>query len=91
MQADIVHSNCVNFFKYYELEQTSLKEMMSITKDQKINFFRKTSRLETKKKRLFERKDISKWEIGMPIAPNDNAVMLENKEVAFKYMLTKVR
>ena len=64
---------------------------MHSVKEEQLQFFKKNKRLEIRKKKLFQIKDITKWEIGVKIDPAHLTPMLENKDIAFPYMLTKVR
>ena len=91
IQGDLIHANCVRFFKFYSLEQTALKELKEKVKEHQTNFIKEGKALEARKNKLFQSKDISKWEIVNPVPPTEAASMLEDKELAFSWMLTKVR
>ena len=90
IQAQLIHTNSVGFFKFYSLEQTALKELKDKVKEHQSNFIKESKALEARKNKLFQMKDISKWEILSPVPPSEAALILEDKELAFSWMLTKV-
>lgn len=63
---------------------------MNTVKDQEANFVKEMKRLEARKSKLFQVKDISKWEIAKPVGPEAAKSMLEDKELAYSYMLMEV-
>lgn len=62
-QAKIVHRSCVEFYKFYELEQSAMKDLMR-TKDEAAEaYFKKNAKLLARKRKIFALKDVTKWEL----------------------------
>ncbi len=68
----------VDFYKFYELEQAALKELMKKKDEYEISFFKKNRKLEIKKHKLFLQKDISKWEMPSKLAVGEVQKLMES-------------
>jgi len=77
--------------KYHLAEHESFRELQALRESVKQNFIKKERTLIEKKERLFKSQDISRWIFE---GPQDELIrrkdeLLNDKEKAFRYMLTK--
>ena len=74
--------------KFFRREYTSIKDFQSIVELNKLNYLKAEEKLLLKKNNLFNKGDITKWE--MKIDSNLNITELKtNKELAFTKMIPK--
>lgn len=66
-QAKIIQESCVEFFKFYELEQSALKDLIKTKDEHGDTYFKKNAKLLAKKKKIFMGKDIGKWDLGVKL------------------------
>jgi len=72
-------------------EHESFRELHVVREQVKTNFMRKERALIERKEKLFRAQDISRWGFD---GPQDDIIrrkqeLLDNKEKAFRFMLTK--
>ena len=77
--------------KYHEAEHESFRELSTLREAVKQNFVRKERYLNDRKEKMFRAQDISRWGFE---GPQDDIIrrkddLLEDKEKAFRFMLTK--
>ena len=89
-QAKIIQESCVEFFKFYELEQSALKDLIKTKDEHGEIYFKKNAKLLAKKKKIFQGKDIGKWDLGVKLTEPEMTKLQENQELAFAKMLPKV-
>ena len=77
-----------SIFKFYRREFTSIKDFFTKVENQKINYIKAEEKLQLKKQSLFDKGDITKWEIKFD-GNEDLNELKKNKEYAFSKMLTK--
>ena len=78
--------------KYHMAEHESFRELQTLRESVKQTFIKKERNLIEKKERLFRSQDISRW--GFESGPQDDLIrrkdeLLEDKERAFRFMLSK--
>ena len=77
--------------KYHMSEHESFRELQTLRESVKQTFIKKERHLIERKERLFKSQDISRWGFE---GPQDDLIrrkdeLLQDKEKAFRYMLTK--
>ena len=88
-QGDVIKKNVKNFFKYINMEgkaYTELSKSRQIIKDQFDSEYKK---LINKKEKLWEKNDISKWEINEDFSGIDRVLLIRDKQYAFSKMCTR--
>lgn len=80
-----------SYMKYHMNEHESFRELHVVREQVKTNFMRKERALIERKEKLFRAQDISRWGFD---GPQDDIIrrkqeLLDNKEKAFRFMLTK--
>ncbi len=89
-QAKIVQEGCVEFYKFYELEQSAMKDLMKTKDEHGEIYFKRNAKLLNKKRKIFLQRDITKWELGVKIPDNEASKVIDNEQLAFARMLPKV-
>ena len=85
-QADLINLNLREYYKYKKNTFRSVKELINIADNYKINYYKLKKNLITKKEDLFKKSDVSKWELG----PNKNyniVSLLKDKNFSLPKML----
>ena len=88
-QGDVIKKNVKHFFKYVNMEgnaYTELSKSRQIIKDQFESEYKK---LINKKEKLWEKNDISKWEIDENFDRIDRMLLIRDKQYAFSKMCTR--
>ena len=85
-QCVIVNVNIREYFKYIKNTFKSMKDMINIVDNYKINYYKSKRNLITKKEELFKRSDVSKWDLG-PYKNINIVTLLKDKNVALPKML----
>lgn len=81
----------MEFYKFYELEQQTMKELMKTKDDWGELYFKKNAKILAKKKKIFQQRDITKWDLSVKIPDNEASKIIDNEAQAFARMLPKVQ
>ena len=84
-QNDIIKKHIKYFFNYYRMENNALMETFEKRNEIKAKFDKENNKLMEKKEKLWNQKDISKWEMTNSIGV-DYALLYTNKNYAFSLM-----
>ena len=82
----LVKNQIKDFFKYINLEGKSYSYLIERRQDLKVKYMEELGRLNLKKDRLFNAKDISKFELDPNDKNIDNIKLLNDKKYAFDKM-----
>lgn len=85
-QNNIIETDFKEFFDYYKLEVNTFKERTQLFEDYKEEYFKAYSNLKVKKEKLFNLKNIHKWELSIEDLETADNSLLNNKELAFSKM-----
>ena len=87
-QGDIIKKNVKNFFKYVNMEGQAYTELSKSRQTIKDQFESENNKLINKKEKLWEKNDISKWEINEDFSQIDRVLLIRDKQYAFSKMCT---
>ena len=84
--SSLININIREYFKYTKNTFRSMKELINVVDNFKINYYKSKRNLITKKEELFKKSDVSKWDLG----PNKDLSivnLLKDKNLALPKML----
>ena len=84
--SSLININIREYFKYTKNIFRSMKELINVVDNYKINYYKSKRNLITKKEELFKKSDVSKWDLG----PNKDLSivnLLKDKNLALPKML----
>lgn len=87
-QGDIIKKNVKHFFKYVNMEGNAYSELTKSRLIIKEKFENENKKLMTKKEKLWEQNDFSKWEINEDFNRIDRVLLVRDKQYAFSKMCT---
>ena len=82
----LININIREYFKYTKNTFRSMKELINVVDNYKVNYYKSKRNLITKKEELFKKSDVSKWDLG----PNKDLSivnLLKDKNLALPKML----
>ena len=88
-QGDVIKKNVKNFFKYVNMEGQAYTELSKSRQTIKDQFESEYKKLMNKKEKLWEKNDISKWEIDENYDRIDRMLLMRDKQYAFSKMCTR--
>ena len=88
-QGDVIKKNVKNFFKYVNMEGKAYTELSKSRQSIKDKFESEKKKLINKKEKLWEKNDISKWEINEDFSRIDRVLLMRDKQYAFAKMCTR--
>ena len=88
-QNEIIKNNIKDFYKYINMETDSFNELLLERDIIKNNYDYEHNRLLTKKEKLWDNGDITKYEILDEYNSIDNLILLRDKKYAFNIMCTR--
>ena len=88
-QGDVIKKNVKNFFKYVNMEGQEYTELSKSRQTIKDQFESEYKKLMNKKEKLWEKNDISKWEIDENYDRIDRMLLMRDKQYAFSKMCTR--
>ena len=88
-QNEIIKNNIKDFYKYINMETDSFNELLLERDIIKNNYDYEHNRLLTKKEKLWDNGDITKYEILDEYNSVDNLLLLRDKKYAFNKMCTR--
>ena len=88
-QGDVIKKNVKNFFKYVNMEGKAYTELSKSRQSIKDQFESEFKKLMNKKEKLWEKNDISKWEINEDFNRIDRVLLIRDKQYAFSKMCTR--
>ena len=88
-QNEIIKNNIKDFYKYINMETDSFNELLLERDIIKNNYDYEHNRLLTKKEKLWDNGDITKYEILDEYNSVDNLILLRDKQYAFNKMCTR--
>ena len=88
-QGDVIKKNVKNFFKYVNMEGKAYTELSKSRQSIKDQFESEFKKLMNKKEKLWEKNDISKWEINEDFNRIDRVLLVRDKQYAFSKMCTR--
>jgi hypothetical protein len=90
-QIKLVQKHFTYFYKYATYENEGFKELLKIRNAFGIDYVKKKKEVNAKKEAMFQKGDISKWEISASkLKEYSKEELLKNKSLAFDLMLPKV-
>ena len=90
IQKDIINKEINEYFKYIKDQYISYKDLIGKYDLNKTNFLKAEEKLLIKKEELYKNKNIEKWNINsFDLKKADKIELINNKEYAFKFMMTK--
>ena len=84
--SSLININIREYFKYTKNTFRSMKELINVVDNYKVNYYKSKRNLITKKEELFKKSDVSKWDLG----PNKDLSivnLLKDKNLALPKML----
>ena len=87
-QNDIIKNNIKHFFKNVNMEGQAYMELAKSRQVIKEQFESENKKLLSKKEKLWEKNDISKWEINEDFNKIDRILLMRDKNYAFSKMCT---
>jgi hypothetical protein len=88
-QNDLFKTHVKDFFKFIRMEQVAYMELIDNREIIRRNYLEEQQRVNTKKERLYQTMDISKWEIVDVFNKIDRDLLLRNREYAMQHLCTK--
>ena len=67
-----------------------MKELMRTKEDYGELYFKKNAKLIAKKRKIFQQRDITKWDLNVKLPDNEVNKIIDNEPQAFARMLPKV-
>ena len=84
-----VKSHIKEFFKFCKMEGTSYSELISRRDEARDKYLNFKNKLNQKKEKHWNNKDVAKWEIEEDMSKIDKAKLTQDKQYAFSKMCTK--
>ena len=88
-QNEIVKVHLKDFFKFIKMEGTSYEELIKNREEVKSKYVSEKVRLTTKKEKLWQGMDVTKWEIIDEFNKVDKTLLTRDKAYAMSKMCTK--
>ncbi len=88
IQSELIEVNLREFFKFFKKEYNVIKEYAQKVENLRNNYYKAEEKLQNRKLYLFERVEVSKWEINSSEIIDAIAIK-KNKELAFLKMIPK--
>ena len=67
-----------------------MKELMKTKEEHGELYFKKNAKLISKKRKVFQQRDITKWDLNVKLPDNEINKIIDNEAQAFARMLPKV-
>ena len=88
-QNEIIKTHIKDFFKYIRMEGVAYQELIDSREIIKNQFINENNRLTSKKEKLCQSIDITKWEITEVIEKIDGILLMRDKDYACSKMCTQ--
>ena len=88
-QCDVIKKNVKYFFKNINMEGKAYDELTKSRNIIKEQFENENKKLMNKKEKLWEKNDITKWEINEDFSKIDRVLLIRDKQYAFNKMCTR--
>ena len=88
IQSELIEVNLREFFKFFKKEYNVIKEYAQKVENLRNNYYKAEEKLQNRKLYLFERVEVSKWEINTSEIIDAIAIK-KDKELAFMKMIPK--
>ena len=88
-QNEIIKTHIKDFFKYIRMEGIAYQELIDSREIIKNQYINENNRLTSKKEKLWQSMDITKWEITEDIEKIDRILLMRDKDYACSKMCTQ--
>jgi len=88
-QNENIQKHFTHFYKYTQYENEAFKEVLEVRTKTGLDYLQRKKELFAKKERLFQQKDVTRWELSSKAKDIPKDDLLKDKQLAFDMMLSK--
>jgi len=88
-QNENIQKHFTHFYKYAQYENEAFKEVLEVRTKTGLDYLQRKTDLFAKKEKLFQQKDVTKWEISPKAKDIPKEHLFQDKKLAFDVMLYK--